>query len=522
MITTRIAAVVLWAVALPVPAQSQTATTPSTESRDGLTTLAFQTPAGVIRANFPSDLAAGDTISGTVTDEPTGGTPEERSVNSATLTGYVIETQNRQTTPHDRRATWIIPPGTTLLTVLLSDPHGTPVARGTIPVAPAAIPDPSTLPRTGDDFDLPRIGAGSGRYPIGGRFTGDARNTEVSVGGKPAEVLAESPRRAVFLAPSGISGPEKIELREKGLTVTGEFRAISVQLRGDTRLNRGQTAPLTITVSGLAGITRAMEMTLENRSTGVVLVSGGQLQKFRIAPSEVNASGVYTTTRTMTGVRRGNFDISAFVRQEPLERFDPKQSVQRVLQTWQSNNGIPITPGAQIQIMRSVLAAKDDLNQLLNTHGGPSNSEVLLSSLVRSYCFQLRDYKSGILTASAFERPPAVVHSPFALAFQAGASAVAQPITEQDVTQHSFRSFLSNFMSSLSGTTQLSPLAVCSVPDAALIVIDGKRMGATTSSFVISTGQHLVEIEVPGRACKVKARAGQDLAVSCPKTVPCK
>jgi PEGA domain len=494
----------------------------STESKDGLTTLVFQTPMGVIRANFPGDLAAGDTISGTVTDEPAGTTPEERNANSATLSGYVIDTGNRQTTPRDHRATWLIPPAVTTITVLLRNrPGGPQVGQGVVPVAPPAIPDPSNQAITGNDFDLPTIGQESRTYPINGRFTGDSSNTTVSVGGKPAEVLAESPRRAYFTPPAGVSGSSRIELHEGNVTVTGEFRTLIVQLRGDTNLIKNQTAPLVITVGGLAGGTQPVDMTLENRSPGVVLVSGGPVQNFRIAPQEVTPAGLYTTTRTMTGVMRGRFDISAFVRQWPLDRLDPRQTVARALQQWQANNGIPITSDAQILIARSVLAARDDLNRLLDAQGSQSDPQALLSSLVRSYCFQLRDYKTGVLTGSAPGRAAALFRPPFAFAFQATTAVTAQAITDQDVAQHSFLSYLSDLVSSLSGTMQLSPLAVCSVPDAALIIIDGKRVGATTSSFVVSKGQHQVEIQVPGKACRIKANAGQDVVVSCPKTVVC-
>jgi hypothetical protein len=262
-------------------------------------------------------------------------------------------------------------------------------------------------------------------------------------------------------------------------------------------------------------------MTLENRSPGVVILSGGQVQNFQIPPQLVTPAGIYTTTRTMTGVMRGRFDISAFVRQQPLDGFDPRQPVARALEQWQAKTGIRITQGAQVLIGRSVRGAKDDLNRLLDAQGARSDYLALLSNLVRSYCFQLRDYKSGILTASAPERLPVIFRSPFVRAFQAAASPAAPSITETDVMQHSFISFLANLISSLTGTMQLSPLDVCSVPDAALIIIDGKRMGATTSSFVMSTGQHHVVINVPGKACTVTARAGQDLFVSCPKSARC-
>jgi hypothetical protein len=261
-------------------------------------------------------------------------------------------------------------------------------------------------------------------------------------------------------------------------------------------------------------------MTLENRSPGVVSVSGGAIQNFPVPTGEVVPGGSYTTVRTLTGIMRGSFNISAFVREEPLDRFDARQAVTRTLQQWQTSNGIRIEPDAQVLIQRSVRAAKNDLDSLLDTHSSESDYQKLLTNLVRSYCFQLRDFKRGVLTASLSPTFFAFRNLPFANAFQSSALAV-QSITKTDVTEHSFLSFLQNLLSSLTGTEQLSSLEVCSVPDAANIIIDGRRVGATTANFVVSAGQHRVVIDVPGMACSLTAKAGQDSSVSCPKKARC-
>jgi hypothetical protein len=170
MLRNRILAGLLLSALLTVRAQGP-AVVGSTESTAGLTSVVFQTPMGVIRANFPSDMAAGDTISGTVTDDPAGATAEQKNENSATLSGYVIDTQDHRTTPRERRALWVIPPAVTAITVLLRDPPGNVVGRATVPVAPPAAPDPPAQPITPDDFDPPTVVSGSRSVPIEGRFT---------------------------------------------------------------------------------------------------------------------------------------------------------------------------------------------------------------------------------------------------------------------------------------------------------------------------------------------------------------
>src|SRR5215470_20128516 len=55
------------------------------KSDNGLCTASFTTPQGIIRVNLPDDMAAGDTISGTVTTEPTGQNDAERAQNLTEL-----------------------------------------------------------------------------------------------------------------------------------------------------------------------------------------------------------------------------------------------------------------------------------------------------------------------------------------------------------------------------------------------------------------------------------------------------
>lgn len=508
-------------IALPAMAQTQPVTA-STETGGGLQTAVFQTPAGTIRANLPDDVAAGDTISGTVTAEPSGSNPEERSANSATLTGYVVEIEHHPASPKERRLSWLVPPTANALSVLLRDPAGHVVSHRTIPVAPQAAPDPAQVPAAPDDFDMPSVGQPMRSYAINGRFTGDARNTAVSLGGKPAEVLAESPRRAVFQVPDGITGSTRIELRERDLALAQNFRVLQVILAGNTDLIRGQRSELTIKVSGLQGITEPAEMTLANTSPGVVLISGAQVQHFQIAPREVGPDGVYLTTRTMTGVMRGAFNISAFVREQPLDRFDTRRTVAATLARWQENTGIAISSRAQVLIERSVRDAKNELNRLLKAQSERAAPQSLVSALVRSYCFQLRDYQRGILTAAAPASPPSPARSTLVHAFLGAPAAGPQSITEQDVAKHSFADFLSRLVATLSGSMELAEMEVCSEPDAALIVIDSKRMGSTNASFVVSLGHHEVSINGPAKSCNIKATAGQDQIVSCPKNASCK
>ena len=68
----------------------------SSETDSGLYTVTIDTAHGKIRVNLPDDMAAGDTISGTVIAEPSGTNAEERRKNTDELNGYVVEVKTEE------------------------------------------------------------------------------------------------------------------------------------------------------------------------------------------------------------------------------------------------------------------------------------------------------------------------------------------------------------------------------------------------------------------------------------------
>src|SRR5262249_5792964 len=61
-----------------------------TKTANGLFVSTFDTPQGKIKVNLPDDMAAGDTISGTVDIEPAGKNDAERAQNQTELNGEVV------------------------------------------------------------------------------------------------------------------------------------------------------------------------------------------------------------------------------------------------------------------------------------------------------------------------------------------------------------------------------------------------------------------------------------------------
>src|ERR1700674_3454685 len=97
MVTRRflLLCVFLTLLTMPVPAQNSAAPTQTREG--GLVNTTFTTPSAKITVTLPDDIAAGDTISGTVVAEPAGKNDAEKQHNAAELTGYVIEVGDKKT-----------------------------------------------------------------------------------------------------------------------------------------------------------------------------------------------------------------------------------------------------------------------------------------------------------------------------------------------------------------------------------------------------------------------------------------
>src|SRR3712207_4276971 len=157
------------------------------------------------------------------------------------------------------------------------------------------------------------LGQQGSAISISGPFDGDLEKTSVRVGGQQMPAIAESPRGVVVRNTSERVGPSEIECREGEQTKTGPFRTIGVKLSA-TKLNLmpGEAAMLTVTVTGLEGIRQNVPLRLENGSTGVISLGGGNTQTVVIAPGDVQ-QGTYTTQRPISGIQAGGFTITATV-----------------------------------------------------------------------------------------------------------------------------------------------------------------------------------------------------------------
>ncbi|MCP5052009.1 MAG: hypothetical protein GY940_32875, partial [bacterium] len=84
----------------------------------------------------------------------------------------------------------------------------------------------------------------------------------------------------------------------------------AVTLSADkTSLRVGENATLTVTVKGLQAIEEEIPLHLENVSTQIIRMSGGNKRTITIDPREVGEDGTFVREIALSGLRAGSFGI---------------------------------------------------------------------------------------------------------------------------------------------------------------------------------------------------------------------
>jgi hypothetical protein len=279
-----------------------------TRQDGGIYTATLQTRQGTVKVNLPGDMAAGDTISGTVIAEPAGKTDKDKQQNAGVLEGYVIELEKQKFPVSGGVIQRVhLVPAVSAPLLILFDSKGKQIAVTPIVVLPSAPAAPSTV-------NLPALGQTGRPLQIPGPFDGNSANTKAKIGGTDAKVIAESPRQLVVETPRNVVGPTEIKVTENGSATTGPFRNLKIDLTAPkTSLLKGESTELHVQVSGLEGITQPIPIQLQNQSPSTVNLAGGNTQTIPIQPSQVTTGGIFNSTRVLTGVQNGSFNITATV-----------------------------------------------------------------------------------------------------------------------------------------------------------------------------------------------------------------
>lgn len=506
-----VATMALWSLSLS--AQRSLPASAELAAASGLYKAVFQVPEGKINVNFPNDVAAGDTILAMVYPEPSGKDRKELDRNSASLSAYTVELDGSNMVSGGRLR-WTVPSRVPsgFSTVRLHDRKGKVLTQCDVPVSPSGAE--LRKPTATASFVLP-LGARAGAaVSLWGSFPEDVVPA-IRVGGFAALVIAQSPRRIVFVSPPDVVGASTLQVRfGAAATVTGPFHVLGMQSSATQRtLLPGQKAALTVRISGLNGLGAPAVLVLANQSPTTVALSDGALQRILIPPAEVRPDGTWQLIGTLTGERGGDYSITIDVTPPPSAQIPLERLVELSIDRWSRRSNVAIAPEARLRIAADVVAARSLLDEFflaqLAFHADPAS---LLDSLLRHYCFDLRDRKlmPGRVGRLQSPRLPRLAN-----AFAPQPAVPPISIDASDVRANPFLKYLGELLARLTPAQPVGLLIVTSQPDKQQIRI-GRNTGLdyfTARSFHLTSGDYT--ITVAGCTEQVKIRPNQQSTLNC-------
>jgi len=160
-------------------------------------------------------------------------------------------------------------------------------------------------------FKIPSHGVIGTPFRIYGNFDGNAQNTSCHIGGKPAEILAESPRQCIIEFPNDIKGATSITISENGIIITEQIGAVDMSISaGRMNLKRGESTYVDVVVTGLENLKENATLTVKNVSTAVVTMGGGNSQVITILPAAVSGTGNFNQRFNIQSLHKGTFSIN--------------------------------------------------------------------------------------------------------------------------------------------------------------------------------------------------------------------
>ena len=267
----------------------------------GFLRATFVSVKGTITVILPSDIAQGDTISGTYFTDVKAKDVTDVQIDLGKAHGSPGEISNNP------RRKWDIPKDAEpRLSLTVWTPDG--FSFGTTYVSVATKQPPVT------QFNVPNFARIGSPCFIGGPLDGDAENTTLKAAGVECPIVAECPRGAVAIIPSSMKmGLSTVEFDEFKQHVEAPMRMLSVLISTPrASIAVGEPSSITLKVDGLMGVLpdKLPMIVVENLTPKVVDLQG-KLKHFIVA--KPNEEGVYMSTLSLNRVAAGKFAISAVV-----------------------------------------------------------------------------------------------------------------------------------------------------------------------------------------------------------------
>jgi hypothetical protein len=479
----------------------------------GLTRVVLRVPEGVLRINFPDDMAAGDQVTGTVYPEPDPGKNEkEKRSNIMRLGQYGFDLGGR-TSMDGNRVHWQIPSSVqgTVTTIQFRDGKNKLIAKCEVPInpRPADTPGPAETPR----LLLPLEGEAGRLVSVWGSIP--AEDAEATIGGKAADLIAQGPRKAVFLTPPDVVGQTTIAVKAGHAAASGPYYSLGFRMAvSRIDLHAGDTSELTATVSGLNGLSGPAHLTLVNITPAIAAMKEGILQRIIIQPGDARPDGTFQVKRTLIAENDGRFAIDGSVTRSMTARLPFGPLAGETIDRWARAGNVQVTPDARAAIVSGFAAERARLDEFLAAQSAlGAEPGSLFSTLIRLYCFEVRNIVTRSEGLGVVRRP----RQPMRTAFVPEAPAQRQIVIRQTtVSAHPVLEFLGKFLSGLAPSSPLGTLTVSSSPaQQQPILIDGigGDQFLTDQVFALGLGTHEVNVK--------NCRKTVQVAANLPAYAPC-
>jgi hypothetical protein len=302
---------------------------------------AQETLVGII---LPNDIQQGDHLSATVTTDPKRFekipaldvikttiplTPDADG--NPTFHSVKVTIGNETPQPAQDGMTTVTTPGQTTLGVHVTVPNSPrPLLETTVPVTPSTAPQKPTTETQPSDFTAPSVCIPNSVHIIHGVFSGNSRQTTVTLDDAPAKILAESPRAVIWSVPKDtLPGSHRLTVRDGDHAASFKVASISIQMSADrTVLKRGESTPFRAVVRGLedlpaSGWTATAPFDLEdeaglrNTAPGFHIPAKGEegallLNLKNLSPGTITVPG-WQNEATVLTLRRGDFSNGQYV-----------------------------------------------------------------------------------------------------------------------------------------------------------------------------------------------------------------
>jgi len=275
------------------------------ETQCGLITTTFQTSRGSIQVNLPDDLAAGDTVSGTILIDPKGQSDRDVDSGSKELNTYSVVvndgTADNTTSVNEGDFFVTLPPSAQSLRLTLKDQHGHALASQDVPVA-------SKSGSSNNQFTTPICGEAGRPMALNGPCDGTLGSSHMRIGENEVTKLAKSPRKLVVLCPPDLAGPSEAVWTEKGKEMHWHFNGIQITFDAQSKaVTTGQNLDIKMMVRGAQGLAKPIYVTVENKTPGVVQLGGGD-------KLELKVEGNIDYNLCVQGLKHGVFGLTARVK----------------------------------------------------------------------------------------------------------------------------------------------------------------------------------------------------------------